>query len=216
MPRGHLVVLEGGEGAGKTTLADAIRRRFNQRVERVHVTREPGGTRPGESIRAILHERVELWAEVFLFLAARNQLIHQVILPAMNSGKLVLSDRFTASTLAYQGGGRHLDYDQLESLCEIAAEGVKPSLTIYLDIDPIVGLSRKLGEVDPVITGSESVAFHARVRHVYKSLAQDPTWVTLDATLPPERVLELALTHIESFVPGVGGIQSEFPLDASR
>ncbi len=185
------VALEGGEGAGKSTLAAALRERLEAAGREVVLVREPGGTRAGEQVRALLHERLAPWAEVFAFLTARAQLVAEVIRPALARGAFVICDRYEASTFAYQGHGRGMPLKALQTANRLATGGTTPNVTIYLDIDPTVGLARKQGETEAVATGLEAVEFHRRVRRGYHVIGQNSapgTWLTLDATRPPAEI----------------------------
>lgn len=201
------VVLEGGEGAGKSTLAKGLRARLEAAGRRVTVTREPGGTDAGEHIRDILHGRLAPWAEVFAFLVARAQLVTEVIRPALESGEIVICDRYTPSTLAYQGNGRGLDLDELRRLNALATGGLEPDLVLLLDLEPRVGLARKRGELDAIRTGEEGLAFHERVRAGYHTLAAADAgrWVLIDASRSPGEVLEDAW---EAIAPTPGPLRS--------
>ncbi|MGE5596865.1 MAG: dTMP kinase [Hyphomicrobiales bacterium] len=185
------VVLEGGEGAGKSTLAEALAGRLRAAGREVVVTREPGGTRVGELLRGLLHEPLSPWAETFAFLTARAQLVAEVIRPALERGAVVLCDRFAPSTFAYQGYARGLDLGELRTANAIATGGLQPDLVLYLDLPPEVGLPRKHGESEAIRTGLEGLAFHRAVREGYHALAKAAppgAWVTIDATRPPAEV----------------------------
>jgi len=188
---GRFIVFEGGEGSGKSTAAAAVARRLEAAGREVVLTREPGGTPVGERVRALLHEDLTPWAEAFAFLVARAQLVERVIRPALVGGAVVVCDRFAASTFAYQGYARGLDLAALRAANATATGGLEPGLTIYLDIEPSIGLARKHGEGEAIRTGLEALDFHRRVRAGYLALmAEAPagTWVTVDASLPPEQV----------------------------
>jgi dTMP kinase len=198
------IVLEGGEGAGKSTLARALAHRLQSAGWAVVMTREPGGTAAGERVRALLHEPLAPWAETFAFLVARAQLVADVIRPALERGEVVICDRFAPSTFAYQGYGRGLPLRQLRAANEMATGGLEPDLVIHLDLAPDVGLRRKHGEVEAIRTGLESRAFHERVRAGYAALegeAAPGTWLTLDASSSPEEVATLAWSAIEPHLP---------------
>jgi dTMP kinase len=189
------VVCEGGEGSGKSTLAAALARRLEGEGRKVVLTREPGGTKAGEQVRTLLHEPLTPWAEAFAFLLARAQLVAEVIRPALERGEVVVCDRFEASTFAYQGYGRRLDLGALRAANRAATGGLEPTLTLYVDIDPALGLARKRGEAEAIRTGAEDLAFHERVREGYRALAKAAppgTSVTLDGSRPPAEVEEAA------------------------
>jgi len=184
---GRFIVFEGGEGTGKSTIAAAIGRRLAHLGHEVVLTREPGGTPAGERVRALLHEDLVPWGEAFAFLVARAQIVHELIRPALDRGAIVLCDRFAASTFAYQGHARGLDLPTLRAANAAVTGGLEPELTVWLDLDPAVGLARKLGETEAIRTGLESLAFHQRVREGYRVLmAEAPpgAWVRVNAARP--------------------------------
>lgn len=193
--RGRFAVFEGGEGSGKSTVAAAVARRFQEDGVRLVFTREPGGTEAGERIRALLHEPLSPWAETFAFLVARAQLVAEVVRPALESDTLVICDRFEASTFAYQGFGRGLPLDRLREANELATGGLHPDVTVFLDVDPAAGLARKAGESEIVATGREALAFHGRVRDGYLAqleTAPAGTWLRIDGSRPLDRVVDEA------------------------
>jgi dTMP kinase len=198
-PRGLFIVLEGGEGAGKSTLARSLAERFAERGMDVIRVREPGGTAAGELVRVLLHEPLAPWAETFAFLVARAQIVTEVIRPTLEAGTAVICDRFEASTFAYQGYARGLSLERLAVANADATGGLRPDLTLLLDIDPAVGLKRKHGETEAIRTGLETEAFHQKVRDGYLAqldAAQPGTWILLDATHPPESVAASAWAAI--------------------
>ena len=193
------ITLEGPEGSGKTSQVPLLAEFLRQQGREVITTREPGGTAIGDQIRTVLttlgNTAMQPRTEILLFLAARAQLVQQLIQPALAEGKTVLCDRYGDSTLAYQGYGHELDLEQLRMLLRFATGGLEPDLTLLLDIDVEAGLRRKL------YSGSEwnrldayAVAFHQRVRQGYQALVKDEPqrWVVIDASQPPEMV-QLAL-----------------------
>ncbi len=139
------IVFEGGDGSGKSTQARSLNRRLRRRGLPVLLTREPGGTPAGESIRRWLKGRLILQplSELLLFEAARTQLVASVIRPGLDGGSTVISDRHTASTMAYQGYGRGLDLGLIRQLNQIATGGLVPDLTVLLDLPAQIGLSRR-------------------------------------------------------------------------
>ena len=192
------ITLEGGEGCGKSTQARLLYRRLNRLAMPVLVTHEPGGTPLGKSISYWLKWKrnagVSPLAELLLFNASRANLVDEIIRPARMDGKLVLCDRFTDSTIAYQGYGRGLDLATVRSVCDTATQGLRPDLVILLDIPVKDGLARK-AEMRPRGDRFEQteVAFHERVRAGYLSLAgQDPwRWFVVDARQSQETVGEI-------------------------
>lgn len=198
------VVLEGGEGAGKSTLQGALVGRAEARGIDVVATREPGGTPAGEIVRALLHQPLTPWAETFSFLVARAQLVAEVIRPAQARGALIVCDRFEASTFAYQGYGRGLDLPALKGLNRLATGGLQPDMTLFLDLDPAEGLARKRGEAEAIQTGREDLAFHRKVRSGYFALAADAEpgrWIMLDASRPAAQLADDAWRTIEALLP---------------
>ncbi|MGA8576963.1 MAG: dTMP kinase [Candidatus Cybelea sp.] len=180
------VVVEGIEGSGKSTLVGGLAERLRADGYNVTVTREPGGTALGNSIREMFLDRdvtIAPLAEACLVNAARAQHVADVIRPALEAGRVVLCDRFTDSTLAYQGYGRGLDIGMLRGICDAAAEGIEPDLVLVLDVP--VGVARaRLGAraraVDRI--EAEGDAFHERVRAGFLELAKLPRHRLLDAT----------------------------------
>jgi dTMP kinase len=196
--RGLFVTFEGVEGSGKTTVAKAIAENLRQKGLTVVVTAEPGTTSVGRQIRQLLatvDERTA-WTETFLFLADRAEHVAKVIKPALERGEIVLCDRFTDSTIAYQGFGLGLPLEWLMQLNSIATNGLVPDLTLLLDIDPEMGLKRSQRET---VFERRSLDFHQRVRWGYLWLAkQEPHRVkVIDASQPLESVLTQALRLVE-------------------
>lgn len=180
------VVFEGGDGAGKSTQAQFLLRRLRARTIPACLVREPGGTPLGESLRRWLksHRDLAPAAELFLFSAARAQLVGQAIRPALTRGETVLCDRFTASTVAYQGYGRGLDLELVRRLNLAATDGLEPDLTILLDLPVEAALARRAVPSDGI--EAAPLEFHRRVRRGYlDQAAQSPgQWVVLDAAMP--------------------------------
>ncbi len=198
--RGWFITLEGPEGAGKTTQARLLAESLRADGHDVVLTREPGGTRLAERIRGLVLGHDEAGdgpmspeAEALLFTAARAEHVRRVIGPALAEGRVVLCDRFTGSTLAYQGGGRGVDLDALAEAQRLATGGLEPDLTLLLDLPVERGLGRRFadGEADaPNRLDHESVAFHERVRSTYLALAsrEPATWRMIDADRDPVAV----------------------------
>lgn len=172
MSRGRLIVLEGGEGAGKSTQVTRLAAVLEESGHEVVVTREPGATPVGVRIRALLLDPATTLsprAEALLYAADRAHHVAEVIRPALARGAVVLSDRYVDSSLAYQGAGRALDGDDVAELSRWATDGLRPALTVLLDIDPAIGLARATGEPDRI--EQESLAFHLAVRQAFLDLA---------------------------------------------
>jgi dTMP kinase len=174
--QGRFITFEGTDGSGKTTQMRLLAERLRQEGHQVVETQEPGGTEIGRRIRAILLDpasaRLCPIAEMLLYFAARAQNFDEVILPDWRRGAIVLSDRFTDSTLAYQGEGRGLGPDVVMQLHNIACHGIQPDLTIYLDIDLDTGLQRaRERNTSADRLDDEAASFHQRVRSAYLGLA---------------------------------------------
>ena len=190
------IVFEGGEGCGKSTQTRALYRRLSRDGFRAVLTREPGGTRLGERVRRYLKQtgetRISPLAELFLIATARAQLVSEIIRPELEKGKMVICDRFTPSTLAYQGYGRGLNTDALREVNDIATDGMSPDLIVLLDIPIEDGLGRKKSKERDRFE-SESLAFHARVRRGYLDMAKaDPErWLVVDGRLPKKEIEEM-------------------------
>ncbi len=197
MKRGLLVTLEGGEGAGKSTVLAAIRRTLEDSGVPFRTTREPGGTPLGEALRElVLDPRFAGLcpeSEVLMMFASRAQLVRELVQPALAAGEWVVSDRFTDASFAYQGGGRGLPLPVLEELERWAVAGLKPDRTFLLDVPPAVGLARIAGR-DGVRDRmeSESLAFFERVRAAYRAraAAEPARFVVVDATRPVDAVAQ--------------------------
>lgn len=205
--RGALVTLEGGEGSGKSSQAEALAALMRSQDYTVTLTREPAGTEIGRTVMAMFQQRVPVTpeAELLLIEAARAQHVQEVIRPALERGDVVLCDRYTDSTLAYQGYGRGLSLDHIRAVSQIATGGLTPHFTILLDVPPETGLARKDDESasggDDSI-GGEPLEFHQRVRQGFLELAQrEPKRiVVVDASLPPDQVTNAAWQHLQRFL----------------
>ena len=173
--RGVLLTFEGVEGSGKSTQAELLFRTLRTKGVDCILTREPGGTPIGERIRDILLDPVgkEMHAktELLLYLASRNQHVQEKLLPALRAGKVVISDRYTESSFAYQGLGRDLTLQKVGRLNKYATGGLVPDLTIVIDVPPEVGRERMKGETLDRLE-SERMEFHRRVRDAYLQLAR--------------------------------------------
>jgi dTMP kinase len=190
------VTLEGPDGSGKTSQAQALADALEAEGTNVVLVREPGGTDLGERLRELLLHRSDLaltpLADALLFNAARAQLVNEVIRPALAAGAVVVCARFADSTLAYQGYGAGLDLELLRRLESIATDGLKPDLTILLDLPAEAGLERKHRGRAPLsrFESQLDVAFHRRVREGFLELAraEPERWRVVDASRPRARV----------------------------
>jgi dTMP kinase len=196
---GAFVTFEGPDGSGKTTQLRLLADHLRAAGYDVLTTREPGGTPISDQIRDVLHDArntmMDARAEILLYSASRAQLVREVIRPALAGGKIVLSDRYADSTIAYQGYGRGLDLTALRQITAFATGGLTPDLTIYLDCPVEEGLHRKqramaLGEGEWNRLDQEPVEFHRRVRQGYLALiaAEPDRWLVLDAHRPIKEI----------------------------
>ncbi len=188
------ITFEGPEGSGKSTQLPRLAQFLEDSSLQVVKTREPGGTKIGDQIREVLvrMDNTELHprTEILLFLAARAQLVEELIIPSLQQGKIILCDRYGDSTLAYQGYGHGLDLETLRAMLQFATGGLKPDLTILLDVDVFTGLKRKKIKEEWNRLDAFELSFHERVRAGYKILAeQEPErWKIVDATQDPDQV----------------------------
>ena len=210
MNGGFFVTIEGGEGAGKTTILQGIAGWLETQGWKVVVTREPGGIPIAEKIREVIldrrHTDMDARTEALLYAAARRQHLAQKVEPALKAGAAVLCDRFVDSSLAYQGHARGLGIEEVWAINRFATVERLPDLTLYLDVRPEIGLARvrsdhgrKINRLD-----LEDLSFHRKVREGYLLLTRKfpERIVTIDAEQPLERVLELALKETEKRLKG--------------
>ena len=210
---GKLITLEGGEGAGKSTVLDAVQRQLGARGIDVLVTREPGGTAVGEACRAILLDPALRGlcaeSELLLMFASRAQLVRDIVQPALQAGRWVLSDRFTDASFAYQGGGRGQPIERITELERWAAAGLQPDLTLLLDLPVADGMRRANGRGAPDRIEMENVDFFERVRAAYRArAASEPArFRVVDASRPLGDVLADVRGNVDRFLRdrGVAG-----------
>jgi dTMP kinase len=198
------ITLEGPEGSGKSSQLPELAKWIRYQGYDVYTTREPGGTSIGDQIRAILgnleNTAMQPRTEILLFLAARAQIVEEVIRPFLAKGTIILCDRYADSTLAYQGYGHGVNLESLRKLLDFTTGGLYPDLTLLMDLDVQSGLNRRKnsgGEWNRL--DAYELAFHQRVRQGYKelALAEPDRWITIDAAKPFEEVqleLQKALT----------------------
>lgn len=203
---GRFIVVEGLEGAGKTTAIETIKHYFESHSQSVIVTREPGGTRIGEGLRTLLKENVDgelldARCELLMMYAARVQLLQQVIRPALNRGDWVIADRFELSTYAYQGGGRGINKHTLDCLSTICLQDFKPDLILFLDISPEQGLERAKGRGKLDRIEQESKVFFTNVYQAYHQYIKDMDNVhIIDASLPLNSVQKSIIIQLNQFM----------------
>lgn len=191
------IALEGGDGSGKSTVADALAAHLEAGGAEVMVVREPGGTPLGEVVRGLLLDSDSLddWAEVFLFAAQRAELAREVIAPALASGKWVVSDRTYYSSIAYQGRGRGLGENEVREINEKGLDGVVPDHVFVLDVDPETALGR---QHRPDRIGNQGIGFQEKVRASYLGLAEtESKVVVLDGSLSVDKLVELIAEVLE-------------------
>lgn len=198
MSKGFLVSLEGPEGAGKTSVLEALIPILEDRGIEVLSTREPGGVLIGEKIREVIldpsHTEMDPKTELLLYIASRRQHLVEKVLPALAAGKLVIMDRFIDSSVAYQGFGRGLDKEAIDWLNEFATDGLKPDLTLYFDIEVEEGLARIAANSNREVNrlDMEGLDLHRKVRQGYLSLLEREgnRIEKIDASLPLDQVIE--------------------------
>ena len=228
---GVFITFEGGDGAGKTTQAALLGERLSE-YGKVTMLREPGGTDLGDFIYTYVRHRsahsanqgffpelgspgfpgeVAPIAELFLFAAARAQLVIEILRPALDRDEIIICDRFADSTAAYQGFGRDLPQEQVDRMNEVATGGLKPDLTVLLDIDPQDGLARVPEKRDRI--EEESLAFHRRVRDGYVKIAKSTPdrFLVLDAARPIEE-LHAQIWNQVAALPALSALHDRTPM----
>jgi len=206
------ITFEGGEGSGKTLQARALYRRLTRLAVPVLLVHEPGGTSLGRRIRRWLKwakdTDISPLTELLMFNASRTQLVNEVIRPNLESGKVIICDRYTDSTTAYQGYGRGLDLGTVDAINDAATQGLKPSLTVLLDISVEEGLARK-GSSEHDRFEQEAIVFHQSVREGYLKLSSsDPErWLVIDASQPKRRIAEIIWEKVSRLLAGEGGLK---------
>ncbi len=188
---------EGTEGSGKSTLIRHLSQSLEKMGRRVLATREPGGNPVSERIRdTVLNFSMNAWTELLLYEAARSENLAQLVVPALSEGKIVLCDRFTDSSLAYQGYARGLPWKKVQTLNDLATQGLQPELTVFLDIDPETGLRRAQ---DGNRFEAEGVEFQVKVRRGFlKARRENPKkWLTVKIQgQTPEQLTEIVLQEL--------------------
>lgn len=208
--QGLFITLEGGEGSGKSSQAQALKALLEAKGFSVTLTREPAGCPLGRRVRELLSEpslELDARSELLLFVTARAQHVAEVIRPALKRREIVICDRFSDSTVAYQGYGRGLSLDDVHLANRMATEGLVPDLTVLLDVPVETGLARqelalrlsKGSESGPDRIGQEGAEFHERVRQGYLAMASEEPerFLVVDATLPPEEITHTIWRRLE-------------------
>jgi dTMP kinase len=204
--KAKFIVVEGLDGAGKSTAISFIQKFLEQKNIKAIYTREPGGTRVAEDIRALTlnnyaDEKVHSDTELLLMYASRVQHIHALIKPSLANGVAVVSDRFYWSSMAYQGGGRELGFTKLDALNANFIKDCEPDLIIYLDIDPLIGLQRAKKVGDPDRIEQAGLEFFERTRATFKSLVENCDYaVEIDASLSLDQIEKQIHQALEIFL----------------
>lgn len=204
--KGFFITFEGIEGAGKSVQVGLLSSRLREEGQNIVVVREPGGTRIGEEIRAITHNRenVELTgvAEGYLMAAARAQLVREIIRPALIEGKIVIADRFFDSSLAYQGFGRQIGEEEIFRLNQLALDSVFPNLTILLDVSADAGFVRRNGTGKTDRLDLQQKDFYERVYQGYKKLAEKykERYFVVDSSKPINGVAEMIWKKVKTLI----------------
>ena len=201
--RGLFITLEGGEGAGKTTQATIINDFFQKNNLKTLEIREPGITTVGEKVREIIREASEPISpisELLLFSAARKELVEKIILPAIKEKKVIICDRFSDSTIAYQHYGRKIPLKIVQQIISLSTQSLKPDMTILLDIDFKLAMKRKKGNLDYL--EKEPQAFHKNIRDGYKKMAKlEPNrWIQVNASQEQKVISEEIILKIKKWI----------------
>ena len=187
------ITFEGGEGCGKTTLINNLKKYFDENGIDYVATREPGGVKLCEEIRNIVkysEQKISSRAELLLFSASRAELVEELILPALKNGKIVICDRFFDSTRVYQGYAVGIDDKEVMQITNFATSGLTPNLTFYLDIDPVMAFKRKGGRDKGDRIEERDISYHNLVRKGYNEIAKaESRFVILDATKTEDELL---------------------------
>ena len=200
--RGIFITMEGPDGAGKTTQIEALSAYLKEQGYEVLITREPGGTAISEAVRGILldpaYKEMKPETELLLYASARAQLVGEVIGPAVDAGKAVISDRFVDSSVVYQGIARGLGVETVYEVNRPAIGAYMPDVTILLDLPAEVGIARKKNQAELDRMEQESLEFHKKVAEGYRTLAKrDPERIqTIDATLPIDTICDMIKSKV--------------------
>jgi len=207
--RGVLITFEGVEGSGKSTQAERLAKRLDALGLPCLVSREPGGTEIGEAVRGVLlnpdHRAMHGLTELFLYFASRNQLVREKVLPALVSGRVVILDRYSDSSVAYQGAGRELGQKLVARLNKLATAALKPDLTVLVDVPVNVGQERKESDALDRLE-QERVEFHERVREGYLQIARRAPgrFKVVDGSLPTDELERTVFRHVEELLKRKG------------
>ncbi|MBQ7991988.1 MAG: dTMP kinase [Solobacterium sp.] len=207
MEKGLFITFEGPDGSGKTTVSTAVCHRLEKEGYPVRYTREPGGSAIAEQIRGVIldpeNTAMDARTEALLYAASRRQHLVEKVLPALEEGIHVISDRFVDSSLAYQGTGRQIGIEEVFAINQFAIEGHMPLKTIYLDVDPEIGLERiRKGRTYLDRLDQESIEFHERVLEGYREVIHRyaDRMIIIDANRAPEEVIEDAYRAVKGLL----------------
>lgn len=205
--RGIFISMEGPDGSGKTTQIDLLKKHLESiGYDEILVTREPGGTAISEAVRAVIlnpeHKEMSYMTEALLYASARAQLVSEVIKPALDAGKAVISDRFVDSSVVYQGMARGLGIETVYEINKFAIQGIMPELTIHLDLPAAAGLARAKGRAALDRLELESLEFHERVAQGYRELAAlAPDRIrTIDAGQPIAQIHKTIVQYVNDIL----------------
>jgi dTMP kinase len=204
-----LVTFEGIEGSGKTTQIELLSDYLTGKGYSVVTTREPGGTGFGEALREVLLRtgmEVDALSELLVFMAMRAQHVEEVILPALQDGKVILCDRFVDATYAYQGYGRKIDLGVIETLNRLVTKGIRPNLTVLMNVTAERGLRRKAAASPMDRIEEEDISFHQRVKKAYEKLAKDDPkrFFVIDGSLKVEAIHEIVRVKVRNVLKSYG------------
>jgi len=200
--KGYFITLEGPDGSGKTTVTNAVCEKLEQMGYQIVHTREPGGIEIAEQIRSVIldpkNTAMDAKTEALLYAASRRQHLVERVFPALKQGKIVICERFLDSSLAYQGYGRQLGFDEVLSINLFATDNIYPDLTVYLDVDEEIGLSRLKDRSFKDRLDQESIDFHHRVSQGYKEVLKHfkDRICIVDASKPLDEVIDNTLNAI--------------------
>lgn len=200
--KGYFITLEGPDGSGKTTVTNAVCEKLEQMGYQIVHTREPGGIEIAEQIRSVIldpkNTAMDAKTEALLYAASRRQHLVERVFPALKQGKIVICERFLDSSLAYQGYGRQLGFDEVLSINLFATDNIYPDLTVYLDVDEEIGLSRLKDRSFKDRLDQESIDFHHRVSQGYKEVLKrfKDRICIVDASKPLDEVIDNTLNAI--------------------
>lgn len=203
---GLFITMEGPDGAGKSTQIELLKGYLESKGYEIVITREPGGTKISEAIRQIIlnkeYTEMSPYTELLLYAAARAQLVEEVIRPALNNSKAVICDRFVESSVVYQGIARGMGIDTVYAVNEYALHGLRPQLTILLDLDGEEGIRRKKNQTELDRMEAEGIEFHQHVAAGYRLLAElyPDRILRISATLPIEEIHDRIVTEITRFL----------------